>query len=139
MKAHSVANESLSPLAQRLRTARSGARFSQAQLAKRLAVTPSAVAQWEQAHGTSPALSHLESVASLCRVSFEWLAIGKGAKRVKGEKAIDEMPAVSLDTFAMNDAEELLLNRYRRLSPQIQHLFCALFERMTTVPRRRRR
>jgi transcriptional regulator with XRE-family HTH domain len=139
MKVRSVANGPASTLPQRLRSARSDANLSQALLAKKLGVTPSAIAQWEQLHGTSPSLLHLQSAATVCRVSYEWLATGKGRRRGKRQPTHDEMPALNLETFAMNDAEELLLTRFRVLTPPIQQLFCGLFDALTTSAQRRLR
>lgn len=99
------------PLADRVRHARHIVGLSQAALARSVGVGPSAVAQWEIPHGTSPTVEHMIQIASGCGVAFEWLATGRGPISVKGQ----ETPAVDLLVFAADMAEERLLIAFRRV------------------------
>ena len=61
-------------MAIRIRQARVAAKFSQQQLANRLGVQRSAVAQWESSVGTVPNMKHLTMIAVATGVAFEWPA-----------------------------------------------------------------
>ncbi|HEY9253591.1 MAG TPA: helix-turn-helix transcriptional regulator [Stenotrophomonas sp.] len=67
-----------SDIATRIRTARRIAGITQAELASRLRVTRSAVANWERVSGVWPASSRMLSIAVITGVSYEWLATGRG-------------------------------------------------------------
>ena len=103
-------------LCNRLRLARQSAKLTQETLARRLDVTPSAVAQWERPRGTTPSIRHLDGIALATGVSIEWLATGRG-NRKRGVEQLDETPAATLSAFAHTVEEELLLERFRLLSP----------------------
>jgi len=110
----------------RIRRARRNARLSQTSLAVRVGVTPSAVAQWEHPDGTCPALARLQSIATATAVSFEWLATGRGPQQRGSRPEHGETPAVKLDLFALDDAEETLLRRFRALSPRGRQMLVGL-------------
>lgn len=69
----------LSALGRRLIGAREERGISQSELARRLQVTRSAVAQWESGT-TGPSMENLREAALELRVSFDWLATGRGQK-----------------------------------------------------------
>jgi transcriptional regulator with XRE-family HTH domain len=117
-------------LADRIRRARRGARLSQNGLATRVGVTPSAVAQWEHPDGTSPALTRLQSIATATAVNFEWLATGRGAQQRGFTNAAGETPAVKLELFALDDAEETLLRRFRALPPRARQALVAFLQEL---------
>lgn len=101
----------MGPLPDRIRHARRLCGMSQAVLAERLGVGPSAVAQWEVPRGTHPTMQHLAHIATATEVSFEWLATGRGAPRTAAEPA--SKPAVPAAT-ATDALEERLLAAFRR-------------------------
>lgn len=66
-------------MATRIRQARWMALLTQVQLANAVGVNRSAVAQWErESAGTHPSVANLSAIATATRVSFEWLATGRG-------------------------------------------------------------
>jgi len=99
------------PRANRMRHARRLAGLTQAELASRLGVGPSAVAQWELPNGTAPTVSHLAEVAVLCNVSFEWLATGRGAPTGASDT---EVAAIDASQIALDPLEDRLLLAFRR-------------------------
>lgn len=70
-------------MAARIRIARLRAEMTQEQLAKRIGVTRSAVANWEISTRPNPNIANLVSIAIETNVSFEWIAIGRGAIELK--------------------------------------------------------
>jgi transcriptional regulator with XRE-family HTH domain len=101
-------------LGDRIRQARRQARLSQAALAKRLAVTSSAVAQWEARGRVRPTVRHLIEIAEVTRVPFEWLATGRRQARLRD----GDIPAVDLTYLAVDVVEERLLDWCRALAPR---------------------
>jgi transcriptional regulator with XRE-family HTH domain len=110
----------------RIRQGRICARLSQAQLASRLGVCRSAVAQWERLDGTSPSMSHLERMATTLNVAFEWLATGRGVRGVSDGEAL----AVCVADFARDEVEARLLESIRRLSRRHRVMACRIIESM---------
>jgi transcriptional regulator with XRE-family HTH domain len=121
-------------LADRVRLARRAAKLTQTALAKQVGVTPSAAAQWEHPHGTSPGIPRLQAVAAATGVTFDWLATGRGDKRRRGSAKDEEVPALKLDVFAQDREEEVLLERFRMLSPRGRQMLSGLLEEIK--PRR---
>lgn len=74
-------------VALRIRSARRAAGFTQAELAARLRVSRSAVAQWENASGSMPAAVHFASLGHVLGCTFEWLATGRGRRLAPGHEA----------------------------------------------------
>ncbi|GAB3368943.1 helix-turn-helix transcriptional regulator [Lysobacter rhizosphaerae] len=99
------------PLSIRIRHARRIAQLTQAELARRIGVGPSAVAQWELPEGTSPTVDHLIKIAALCGTAFEWLSTGRGSV-TSGEQ---DVPAVSGSGLALDELEDRLLMAFRRI------------------------
>lgn len=66
-------------MAARICVARQRAAMTQSELAGRLGVTRSAVANWEISTRPKPNITNLVAIAIATDVSFEWLAMGKGA------------------------------------------------------------
>ena len=99
-------------LSDRVRHARRLAGLTQAALAQQLGVVPSAVAQWERPGGTAPTVAHLSHMATLTKVTFEWLATGRGGTHVDP----DSTPAVDPASFAFDLTEERLLVAFRKFS-----------------------
>jgi transcriptional regulator with XRE-family HTH domain len=115
-------------IATRIRRARAEAKLSQQQLASRVGVQRSAVAQWESSRATWPSTEHLASIAIETGVQFEWLCTGRGFKRSE-EKL---QTTVIMDDFAQNDIESKMLELLRHLSHRDQHRACALLEILAT-------
>lgn len=107
-----MAKENTGPngLKDRVRRARRIAGMTQADLARKIGVKPSAVAQWE-AGGTTPSVTNLISCAHVANVSFEWLATGRG-------QAVSdaETPAADPAAFAQDLDEERLLRLFRKIA-----------------------
>ena len=83
--------------------------LTQQQLAERIGVQRSAVAQWERLHGTRPASARLVAVALVTGVNFDWLATGRGNMLVPVDS-----------TFELSAEEVDLVRSLRRLSPPRQ-------------------
>lgn len=99
------------PRPNRIRHARRLAQLTQAALAEQIGIGASAVAQWELPNGTSPTVDHLEEIAMVCGVAFEWLATGRGAV-VSG---VQEAPALMGTQLAADQTEDRLLMAFRRI------------------------
>jgi len=112
------------PRPNRIRHARRLARLTQAKLAESIGVGASAVAQWELPNGTSPTVEHLERIASVCRVSFEWLATGRGFA-IRGE---EDTPAVETVQLAADEFEDRLLIAFRRIARRKREAFVRWME-----------
>ena len=130
MKVSSDALDERLELASRIRSARRAAKMSQTALAERVGVTPSAAAQWEHPHGTSPGLHRLQAIASATGVTFQWLAIGSGERRRKQIQTDEAVPALKLEVFAHDSTEETLLQRFRTLSPRARQLLSGLLDEL---------
>jgi transcriptional regulator with XRE-family HTH domain len=111
-------------LADRVRHARRLAKLSQATLAQRLGVVPSAVAQWEGRRGTSPTVANLARIAEVTGVAFEWLATGRGSSAM----AVPDVPAVIPESIAQDMIEERLLLSFRKLAPRKREPFVRWLE-----------
>lgn len=112
--------------AERIRQARKSAGLSQAKLAAGIGVDRSAVAQWERETASAPTVGHLAQIAVATGVSFEWLATGRGARKIGGEG--EEPPAFVLDYVAQSEIEERLLLAFRHLSAMEQVPVIAMLE-----------
>lgn len=108
----------------RVRLARRNARISQSTLAGRVGVSRSAVAQWELSKGTSPTSANLARIAACTRVSFEWLATGRGTMRPHER----EDHALVLDAFAHDALEERALIAIRCLKRQQAEAIVVMLE-----------
>lgn len=109
----------------RILRARRQANLTQTLLATKVGVHRSAVAQWEQPNGTSPSVHHLEQIATLTGVYFEWLATGRGAMRPTGGE-FD--PTIDMVDFAQTEFECRILECARRLSAKNQKIACGILE-----------
>lgn len=72
----------LTRVAGRVRLARTVAKLTKADLARRVGVCLSAAVQWELPKGTSPNVTNLIRIATATRVAFEWLATGRGSPKL---------------------------------------------------------
>lgn len=115
-------------IALRIRRARAQAKLSQSELAARVGVNRSAVAQWEREGGTHPSVEHLATVSIATRVTFEWLATGRGDP---SECPSSEVSAVAME-YAVDDTEARLLEAIRRLPVKTRHAVCRLIEELAS-------
>ena len=128
MKSHSNADGRQSVghvIADRIRMARRSARLSQAELAERLNVASSAVAQWEGPRGTTPRIEKLPVIAAALGVSVEWLLTGR-EERHHARNGDGHTPALTPDAFARDCDEEMVLRQFRRLPARTRGLFLGL-------------
>lgn len=96
----------------RIRRARSLAGLTQADLALRVGVQRSAVAQWESPNGSLPSMEHLIAIAVQTGVSLEWLGTGRGAARP------DEVADAPAEEEQAQDALEIACLRALRRMPR---------------------
>lgn len=118
-------------VAVRIRAARRAAGLSQQALAERLGIRRAAVTQWESTLGTLPSTINLIQAAVETRVSFEWLATGRGCMRIDAS----EETAFSLECIAQSFEEEHLLSLYRRCNVKQREALVAFLAAST--PERR--
>ncbi len=97
---------------ERVRAARRRAELSQQALANSIGVRRTAVTQWERPGGTTPSVTNLIQAALAMKVTFEWLATGRGAMELHD----DPVPAFSVECIARSGDEELLLSIFRALN-----------------------
>lgn len=119
-------------LADRIRQARTQCAFTQAELARRVGVQRSAVAQWERhRHSTAPSAEHLIRIATVTSVYFEWLATGRGARRIGASESDTD---VMLVEYAQDAVEGWLLAAFRRLGRRQREPLVALIELLAKSP-----
>jgi len=106
----------------RIRRARRIRGWSQARLATRLGVTPSAVGHWERPNGHRPSSENLVEIAKHLSVSLEWLAIGCVDMRPHGSSGSE--PGV----ISLSEEEEALVKRYRGLPSPSRALLVQFIE-----------
>jgi len=100
----------------RIRQARRAAGQSQADLALRVGVQRSAVAQWERLGGSRPTTENLSKIALATMTNFEWLATGRGRMKLQLDNdEVDQAPALLLQFFAQDETEERMLVALRGL------------------------
>lgn len=100
----------------RVRQARRHALLSQQQLATKVGVHRSAVAQWEQAGGSHPTVENLARISAVTAVQFEWLATGRGRMQFVSDLIPgDESPVLLLEYAAQSETEARALFALRHL------------------------
>lgn len=100
---------------QRIRLARRHAGLSQATLAAAVGVHRSAVSHWEALAGKMPNTSHLQQLATVTGVQFEWLATGRGRMQLGADTEMDSVAAA--DAMLIDDPLELRLLQAFREAP----------------------
>jgi len=136
MKAMNSAYAPGARLCDRMRLSRASSKLSQASLSRRLGVTASAVAQWESTRGTTPGVDRLRKIALITGVSFEWLATGEGSAFERRTRAAQESPAVNLDCYAQDLAEELLLSHFRNMKRKARDALLGMAEALVHAAER---
>lgn len=112
-------------IADRIREGRRLAGLTQSQAAGALGVHRGTLGHWERGEGHRPTSKNLARLAEAFDVNYEWLATGRGLPR---GLPLDAIPAVRLDCFAHSEEEELLLEAFRKLSPERQRAVLKLVE-----------
>ena len=111
-------------MATRIRKARLKASLTQRELADRLQIHRSAVAQWERVDGgTKPQIKHLTEIALITGVGFEWLAMGRSMRR----KSTSQHSHTTL-----GEVETRCLDALRRLTPHQRHLVDGLLSALAS-------
>lgn len=101
-------------VADRIRKARRLAGITQLQLAEKIGLQRSSVANWESNAGNMPSGDRLARLAKVCKVSYEWLATGRG--EVGLDDYHHDVPAVA-DLLVLEDLLEIrLVKAWRRAS-----------------------
>lgn len=130
-------------IALRIRSARQAARLTQTELAARLGLSRSAVAQWESATGSMPSTASFAGIAAALACNFEWLATGQGprtsGRHPASDARSDAPPAVDVRYFARDDDEERLMEAFRALDDFDRIAVIALVETLSARPVRLRR
>ncbi len=101
----------MNKLAERIRAAREEAGLSQADVAKALHLSRSAVNQWEQGLSKNIRLSHFFTLARLLRQDPQWLATGQVFPRSREPSVLSPAP----DSPSLTSEEKSLLHQIRRL------------------------
>ena len=101
----------MNKLAERIRAAREEAGLSQADVAKALCLSRSAVNQWEQGLSKNIRLSHFFTLARLLRQDPQWLATGQVFPRAREPVVMSPTP----DYPSLTSEEKALLHQIRRL------------------------
>jgi len=90
--------------------------MTQAQLAERVGVHRSAVAQWESVGGSHPTMENCARIALTTSVSLEWLTTGRGRMLYASDLIPgDETPALLIDHAAHSETEIRALAGMRKL------------------------
>ena len=101
----------MNTLTERIRTARKQACLSQADVAKALRLSPSAVHQWEQGLSKNIRLSHFFALARLLRQDPQWLATGTVFPYARHTRATPP----KLNDPPLTREEKALLHHVRRM------------------------
>ena len=124
-------------IAERIRRARRIAGFSQQDLADAIGVTRSAVGNWEAAAGARPAAERLAELARVLRVTYEWIATGRGEMRLP--PGADDTPAVEGCVVVDCPHERRLLLGYRSAPARIKAVLQDLAGLHAPAPKGRER
>ncbi len=101
----------MNTLAERIGTARKKAGLSQADVAKALRVSPSAVNQWEQGLSKNIKLEHFFALADLLQQDPHWLATGT----VFPQRRTRATPPTNQPDPPLKREEKALLHNFRLL------------------------
>lgn len=128
-------------VASRLRNRRMGLCLTQAELAQKIEVSRSAVAQWESHAGSLPSTASFTSLAAVLGCNFEWLATGRGPRSADSVSPGEDSAAAAVDFryFARDDAEEQLIAAFRELDEYDQEVVSTLVGSLRAKPKLTRR
>ncbi len=126
----------MNSLINRIRLGRRRAALSQMELASRIGVQRTAVAQWERKGGSRPSSKNLSQLAVELKVAFEWLATGRGPMEMPVDDQGDRPLAIDLDWYAHDALEKRLLAAYREVPYPANQRLVELVESMAGAPAR---
>lgn len=106
----------MNKLTDRIRAARKEAGLSQAEVAKALRISASAVNQWEQGFSKSIKLEHFFALASLLRQDPQWLATGTVLPYLRRTQT--RLP--KLDDPPLTREEKALLHQIRQMPSRLR-------------------
>ena len=116
-------------LTDRIRAAREEAGLSQADVAKALRISASAVNQWERGLIKNMKLDHFFALASLLRQDPRWLATGKGHPRTRETAAMPPAP----DYPTLTSEEKALLHYFRQIPNTLRKVVLRFLRELNTI------
>ncbi len=116
-------------LTNRIRAAREEAGLSQADVAKALHISASAVNQWERGLIKNMKLDHFFALASLLRQDPRWLATGKGYPRMRETAAMPPAP----DYPTLTSEEKALLHYFRQIPNTLRKVVLRFLRELNTI------
>lgn len=117
-------------LSDRVRSARRKASISQTEFARRIGVSPSAVAQWEHPNGTQPSLQSVVRILEITGACPSWLLLGASSKAGKRGSGAREVDALALEMYAHCIDEENLLTIFRKIPTSRRTLLISMAEEL---------
>lgn len=120
----------MNTLTERIRAARQQAGLSQAEVAKSLRVSASAVNQWEQGLSKNIKLEHFFALAGLLRQDPQWLATGTVFPYTRRTQATPP----KLDGPALTSEEKALLHHVRRMPDRLRKALLKFLRELSNVP-----
>lgn len=121
-------HENALKLSDRVRSARRKASIPQTELARRIGVSPSAVAQWEHPSGTQPSLQSVVRILEITGACPNWFLLGRTSKAGQNAGGKTEADAVSLEVYAHCIDEENLLKIFRSIPTRRRTLLMSFAE-----------
>ena len=118
----------MNTLTERIRAARQQAGLSQAEVAKSLRVSASAVNQWEQGLSKNIKLEHFFALAGLLRQDPQWLATGTVFPYTRRTQATPP----KLDGPALTREEKALLHHVRRMPDRLRRPLLKFIKGLST-------
>ncbi|MCY4614519.1 MAG: helix-turn-helix domain-containing protein [Nitrospira sp.] len=116
-------------LTERIQTARKQAGLSQADVAKALRISASAVNQWEQGFSKNIKLEHFFALASLLRQDPQWLATGTVFPYVRHTQATPP----KLDDPPLTSEEKALLHQVRQMPSRLRKVLLRFLRGLSDV------
>ena len=119
----------MNELTDRIRTAREEAGLSQADVAKALRISASAVTQWEQGSTKNIKLSHFFALARLLEKDPQWLATGTVFPYMRHTRATPP----KLNDPPLTREEKVLLHHVRRMPCTLRKVLLKFLRRLGDV------
>ena len=120
----------MNTLTERIRAAREQAGLSQADVAKALRISASAVNQWEQGFSKSIKLEHFFALARLLRQDPQWLATGTAFPYVRRTQATPP----KLDDPPLTREEKALLHHVRQMPNTLRKALLKFLREQSNIP-----